>query len=96
MKKPESKEKKLIQTPVTWKLWLYGDTKKRGHLGEKVGYRRVQDWGISLTVDLFKSVSLQGQICQHIKHRSLPQLVKGQLAHGKQPGKYGKLIILVH
>ena len=65
-------------------LWRY---QKRGHLGEKVGYRRVQDWGISLTVDLVKSVSLQGQICQHIKHRSLPQLVKGQLAHGKQPGQ---------
>ena len=39
----------------------------------------------SLTMDLIKSISLQGQICQRIKHRSLPQLVKGQLAHGKLP-----------
>ena len=38
-------------------------------------------------MDLIKSVSLQGKICQHIKHRSLPQLVKGQLAHGKLPGQ---------
>ena len=36
-------------------------------------------------MDLIKSISLQGQICQRIKHRSLPQLVKGQLAHGKLP-----------
>ena len=65
-------------------LWAH---EKCGHLGEKATYRWAQDQSISLTMDLIKSVILQCPICQHVKHRSLPQLVKGQLARGKLPGQ---------
>ena len=65
-------------------FWAY---QKCGHLGEKATYRWAQDWGISLTMNLIKSVTLQCPFWQHIKHRSLPQLVKGQLVCGKLPGQ---------
>ena len=42
-------------------------------------------------MDLVKYVIIQCPICQYIKHRSLPCLVKGQLACGKLPGQIWKI-----
>ena len=42
-------------------------------------------------MDLIKYVITQCPICQYIKHRSLPCLVKGQLACGKLPRRIWKI-----
>ena len=69
-------------------MWAH---QKYGHLGEKATHRWAQDQGISLTMDLIKSVILQYPICQHIKHRRLPQLIKVQLARYKLPWQIWKI-----
>ena len=46
---------------------------------------------ISLIMNLIKSVILHYPICQHIKHRRLPQLIKVQLARYKLPWQIWKI-----
>ena len=46
---------------------------------------------ISLIMNLIKSVILHYPICQHIKRRRLPQLIKVQLAHYKLPWQIQKI-----
>ena len=69
MNKTESKQYKLILTHQLKRFDFVG-TPKTWPSGRKSN-TQAQDQGVSLTMDLIKSVILQYPICQHIKHRSL-------------------------